>query len=51
MTNIYGLQKDKITERYPDATGEIIVVDNDDVLKADFFPFKVGKGAFASLVI
>lgn len=51
VTNIYGLQKDKITERYPDATGEIIVVDNDDVLKADFFPFKGGKGAFASLVI
>lgn len=38
-------KKDKITERYPDATGEIIVVDNDDVLKADFFPLKVGKGA------
>ena len=31
--------KDKITERYPDATGEIIVVDNDDMLKTDFFPF------------
>ena len=30
VTNIYGLQKDKITERYPDATGEIIVVDNDE---------------------
>jgi zona occludens toxin len=26
VTNIYGLQKDKITERYPDATGEIIDV-------------------------
>lgn len=38
--------KDKITERYPDATGEIIVVDNDDVLKADFFPFKGGEGSF-----
>ncbi|ERP72640.1 membrane protein [Yersinia pestis S3] len=46
VTNIYGLQKDKITERYPDATGEIIVVDNDDVLKADFFPFKGGEGSF-----
>lgn len=45
VTNIYGLQKDKITERYPDATGEIIVVDNDDVLKADFFPFKGGEGS------
>ena len=40
VTNIYGLQKDKITERYPDATGEIIVVDNftatNSVLKTVF---------------
>ncbi len=49
VTNIYGLQKDKITERYPDATGEIIVVDNDD--EQISFLLKVGKGAFASLVI
>ncbi|SUX73735.1 Uncharacterised protein [Citrobacter freundii] len=44
-------KKDKITERYPDATGEIIVVDNDDVLKQISFLLKVEKGAFASLVI
>ncbi|EAS5876944.1 hypothetical protein FPT84_02540 [Salmonella enterica] len=46
VTNIYGLQKDKISERYPDATGDIIVVDNDDVLKQGFFPFKGGEGSF-----
>jgi zona occludens toxin len=51
VTNIYGLQKDKITERYPDATEKLLLWIMMMCLKQISFLLKVGMGAFASLVI
>lgn len=46
VTNIYGVNVDKIRALYPDAAGELVSVDNDAVLQADFFPYKGFENSF-----